>query len=424
MRVPLLVIDIGEDIVMAGLFSRKRLELIRSIAIPFKGDLKVAISTILKEFGNKNLSWSVVGLPYSSVAVRIMTLPFTDTKRLEEVLPFEAGDIFLKGSKELVLGGVSLADGNVLVVSIERGILRNYLDILKESGIDPSWVSLSLFSRDRLLKKLYDGSDTAAFLDAESLVVSKGGRACFFKGIKDGMDLRLTLALLEGDGNEIERFYATDKGMKYLDALGKNPISIKEPWHDMAGLFAMACHFKEGFKGGINFRKGEFAGTKERESVRNWSKTAAALLVLLMVLWGWYSYIRYETMSEDLKRMKTNLEHDYHALLPEDARVIDPLYQLEVKLKELKGTTGVMKGGVNVLDIMRGFSEAGERVRFNQFEIEGERVAAKGETDSFEEANNFKESLQRLPYFKDIILIDAKAKARGVGFGITGLIKR
>lgn len=421
---PILVIDIGEDIVRAGVFSGKRVELIRDIAIPFKGDLKVAMSTLVKEAGIKNLSGSVVGLPYSSVGMRIMTLPFTDSKRLEEILPFEVGDIFLKGSEELVLGGIPLADGKVLAASIERGILRNYLDIFKESGIDPSWVSLSLFSKDRLLKRLYDGSDIAAFLDADSLVVNKGGMPCFFKGVKDEVDLRLTLAFLEGYGNEIKRFYATGKGMGFLEAIGIKPISINDPWGDRAGLFAMAYHFREGFKKGINFRKGEFADTRERGAVRNWSKVAAALLALLTVLWGGYSYIRYETISEGLKRMKAGLEHDYRALFPEDARVVDSLYQLEVKLKELKETGGILKEEVNVLDILKGFSEAGERVRFYQFEIEGERVVAKGETDSFEEANNFKEALQRLPYFKDIILTDAKAKARGVGFSITGLIKK
>jgi len=424
---PVLIIDFGTHSARAVVFTARKLELLESFETPKTDSLKEVYSSLCQKIraaGFNNFSQVMVGLPSELISMRVITLPFSDKKKLNEILPFEASETFSKDIEELVLAPLPLTDGKVMAVAIEKNILREHLDILEESGIDPSWVGVSLFSKDRLLKKLHDGEGAAAFVDAESIVVIKDRKPYFFKAISDDMDLRLVLATLEEDGVEIMRFYSTEKPADILKAAGKDNIVLMSQYHDRdTGLLSLVAHLKEGLKDSINFCSGEFAHTKAIESAQKDFKLMMILLLIMAGIWGAYSYLRYQTLNVNMVQQKNRLGISYHELFPEETKVVDALHQLEIKLKDLQAEKKIVRGGANVLEIMRQLSEGGgkaDKVRLVNLYIQANRVRINGETASFEGANNFKDAVVRFSYFKDAILTDVKTNAKGgVNFSLT-----
>jgi type II secretory pathway component PulL len=414
-----LIIDIAKDSIHAGVFSTKKMQLKRLFTHRIDGNLKEALSSILQDMekeGYKDLSRVVVGLPAESITIRVMTLPFSDKKKIEEVIPFEVEDTLITGVSETLTEAIPLADSKTMAVAIEKNILRGYLDIFKEIGIDPVWIGVSLFSKDRLLKDIYDGNEAAAFLDRNSIVVVKDQMPFFFKEIKDDMDLRLALASLDQEGIDIKRFYCTEGMVEKLNELGKEVTPFNRYHNGETGLYALAAHFNEGFKRSINFRKGEFASIRESKAAIKDIKAAAILLALFIGLWVGYLYLQHKTLNSEMAIVKENLSATYRELFPEESSVVDAVYQLEVKLKGLREKKKVIGRGARVLDIIRELSEATgnkDNLRLYQLQIHGRKITAKGETDSFEGANRFKNTLASLSNFEDIILTDVKAKAGG-----------
>lgn len=424
---PVLIIDIGNSSLRAGVCQGGDLERMDIFTSPLGEGLKAALLSLLDEIRSKGIkipSTSVAGLPLAAVSMRVINLPFSDKKKLDEVIAFEAGDIFLKSVEDLVIGTLPLSDGRVLVASIEKGVLKGYLDILKEFDIDPVWAGVSLFSKASLLRRLYDGQDEAALLDSDSLVVIKGQQPRFFKEIRSAQDLRLALSALSEDGVNVRRFYAEQGSMDALSPLGIEAVPVKE-FQGGAGVCALASGFMDGFKEAINFRRGEFADTKEIESAKKGLKVTAALIATLCIFWGAYSYLKYKALKASLVQGTSKMEQDYRGIFQGEQRVVDALSQLEVKLKNIKEEKRVMKAGVDVLEAMRGLSEAaGDTVRLYRLQMQPGRITASGESASFEAANNFRDSLSRLPYFKDITLTDLKARpSAGVSFSITASTK-
>ena len=421
---PVLVIDIGGESVSAGLVSNGTVDNLVSHGI--NGEVREALKSVLEDMekmGYREFSRVVVGLPGDSMSMRIIRLPFADRKKLEEVLPFELETTLLKGTGQTMTGTVQLADERTLAVVIEKDVLRGYIETLEELGLEPNWVGSSIFSRERLLKKIYDGEETAALVDDGAVVVRKDGKPLFFKGIRDEAELKLALASLEAEGVEIKRFYCTEGAAKRLEGLGKDPTpagaGLKNGY---TGVEALALHLADGLKDTVNFRTGEFADTTEMEAAKKGAKVALVMLAVLAVLWALNLVVQFSTLNSSTSLVEERLSGAYSTLFPEEKNIVDAAYQLEVKLKELREKNIIFEGNIAVLEGMMALAGAAgpeTRVRLYRVQMHGEKITAKGETESFETASRFKDALSRLPYFEEIKLTDVKTKAGGrVSFSV------
>lgn len=428
---PVLIIDFGSRTLSAGVFNARDMEKIFSVTNAVKDDPLSEIGSVIEEVRNEGyteFSRVLVSLPLTSVSIRIETLPFIDKKKIEEILPFKVGKIFTKPLDELILAAYPLEGGRTLVAALEKDLLRDYIEKFNELQIDPSWIGTSLFSKDRLLKSFYDGDEPAAFLDSESMVVVKDQKPCFFKEIKDDADLRLALASLEEEGIKIGPFYCTQGNGRHANPPDNiSVIPISQYSDEETGLMALALHLKDGFGDAVSFRKGEFADTREFERTKKDFRTIALLVILLNIVWAGHIYLSYQAISNNNAQVKEIVASSYRDIFPKEVKAIDPLYQLEAKLRVLKEERGITDWDVRVLDVMRRISEAAAsdgKLKIYQLRLAGDRLTAKGETGSFEEANRFKDVIARLPYFKDLVLTDVKSRAGGgVSFSVALAMK-
>ncbi len=89
-----------------------------------------------------------VALPGQFVSFRTLVLPFTDTRKIEQVVPSEL-EAHLPFDLEEVIVDSFLTQSNkdvqtshVLAVAVQKTVLKQYLDALQELGLNPSVVGL------------------------------------------------------------------------------------------------------------------------------------------------------------------------------------------------------------------------------------------------------------------------------------------
>ncbi len=156
----------------------------------------------------------VASLPGRNVSARILTLPFSDRKKIDQTLPFEIEGLIPLPLEDILLDYEVLEKtpegAKVLVLFTEKSILEAHLDLLKEAGIDPNVILPSSVALANLWKEVsvYEQEPFAIVDFGESetslCVVSEGGlrygrawaqgSAGLTQGIRDGLQLSTTLA--------------------------------------------------------------------------------------------------------------------------------------------------------------------------------------------------------------------------------------
>ncbi|MBI1911425.1 MAG: hypothetical protein HYS21_05435 [Deltaproteobacteria bacterium] len=432
----ILILDIGSETVRAGLFSQKLepagfftapIHAGRNGSISVKEEVKGALESLftsIKSMGKAFESFEkvLVSIPPSDMSIRIVTVPFEDRRKIGEVLPFELAGLLHMDIEEMEVDSIPLGENKVLAIAIEKKIIREYLEILNESGIDPAWVGSSLFSLPVLLKELYPLPGIKAFIARDSLSVSEDGNPKFFKPIKRIDGIRLGLAYLDAENIRINEAYATGWDLDDLRVLMPD-VKIEELMlpagypSDGAGIYALSLVLRNGTLGEtINFRKGEFEYTKEKAHLRRYARITAIVLGIILLMIIGDLYIRYLGMKKEFNAYNDTLKTSYQQLFPNEKNTGDEVYQLEAKLKALDKEADVVGGGVSALKIMNGIANAsadGHRFKIFELSISGGRVKARGEADSFEGANKLKEALSKDPLFKEASVSDIKAKPGG-----------
>ncbi|HBI16156.1 MAG TPA: hypothetical protein DDY20_11685 [Desulfobulbaceae bacterium] len=142
-------LDIGDDFIAAVVVQQKGQERqVTACAFHERGggeDIADLLPGLLTQVG-----WSsgaaACGLSLTGVSVRNLILPFTDRKKIEQILPMELEDQLLTPVTEQVVEFlVTGTDGEksvLLVACQEKGTLRRQLDFLERGGLSPETFTL------------------------------------------------------------------------------------------------------------------------------------------------------------------------------------------------------------------------------------------------------------------------------------------
>jgi general secretion pathway protein L len=156
----------------------------------------------------------VASLPGRNVSARILTLPFSDRKKIEQTLPFEIEGLIPLPLEDILLDYELLETGpegaKVLVLFTEKRLLESHLDLLKEAGIDPNtiipssvalanlWKEISLADPDPYAVVDFGESETSlCVLHNEKLRYGRAwaiGSSVLTQAIQDGLETSPTLA--------------------------------------------------------------------------------------------------------------------------------------------------------------------------------------------------------------------------------------
>lgn len=136
-----------------------------------------------------NSGASACGVSLAGVSVRNLSLPFTDRKKIEQVLPLEMDDQLLtpvaEQMVEYLVTGAGENSSTLLVAALEREALRLQLDALGRGGLSPDSVTLRNMALAEILAR--SGKMPASFMlldagvHAVNMVLVHGGVVVFVR---------------------------------------------------------------------------------------------------------------------------------------------------------------------------------------------------------------------------------------------------
>lgn len=269
-----------------------------------------------------------VALPGPVVATHLVTLPFTDPKRIEQVLPAEVEGAIPFDLAEVVWDYAVLTQQNgkseVLVGIVKKSVLREHLAALAAAGVDPRVVTLAPLALAALGERGMLGADgalSAALLDAgpdrADFVVFDGGRPVLARALATAgaaawqaaqsdeaaharllgtlaRDLKISLRARKSAPQKLlvaGALASLPGAAEKLSAELQLPVETASvPMGDSSSLLSLGLAMRaQSPRGRVNFRKGEFAFTKDLSQVRGQMTrlgVAAAVLLVLGFLLG------------------------------------------------------------------------------------------------------------------------------------------
>jgi type II secretory pathway component PulL len=275
---------------------------------------------------------SYLSLPLGLLNFRIVELPFSDMRKVMELLPFELDGLILGGTGDVVFDVCLLGNENgrskVLVAYIRKEVLKTILNNLKSYGFDP-----------RAVLSLELGHAVAA-------------------ASKEGFASNL-LAPVPIENNE---------------RVGIAVRELQKPTAD--------------------FRKGEFANTADTEKARKSLRITAALAALLLLLFLADTTMNIVSARRENQDLRDEIRKTYQALFPAEKKITSETYQLKAHLKELKDRESSFVG-VSPLETLRSLTLMSRPgVSLSEVSVEKDIIILKGECPSLSEAQRIKAELE------------------------------
>ncbi|MDA8434038.1 MAG: hypothetical protein M0Z60_13915 [Nitrospiraceae bacterium] len=291
---------------------------------------------------------SFLSLPLGLLDFRVLELPFSDVRKIRELIPFEIDNLVLGGSRSVVFDVhvISRADGKsqVLVAYVPKETLRAILEQLRGSGIDPKAViSVEL------------AAVVASSATAEEIAT------------------RL---------------------------LAPEPMDSKA---------RMESAYKEITDPTINLRRGEFAYTVDDERAKRSLKMTAVLVLLLLLVFAADSTMGIIASKRESNSIRETMRKTYQGLFPAEKRVSNELYQLRAHMKALKDKEESFIG-VSPLKVLLDLSSVSRPgIVFREVSVDRENIVLKGECSTLSDVQKTKSELEKV--FAGVNISDTKPSA-------------
>ncbi len=171
-------IDISEDLLSAvavdGIGRDAR---VVDCAFGFLGlsgvaDLAEELSLLLEQLRGKKISACTTGVSLSCLSLRNLSLPFSDEKKIQQILPFELEEQLLLPVDEqiitTVLTGTDEGETGLLAAAMEKDRLGRYIETFRSCGLEPERICPSTYAlTDRFCRTGGHGNDTFLLLHCD-----------------------------------------------------------------------------------------------------------------------------------------------------------------------------------------------------------------------------------------------------------------
>lgn len=321
--------DLREEELSIFILEKKGYGVVSRHAVPLSGGGNYSFKLDENVTG---IDETYLSLPLGLLNFRIVELPFSDMKKVMELLPFELDGLILGGSGDIVFDACLLGNENgrskVLVAYLRKEVLRALLDNLKSYGFDPRAV-LSL--------------ELGHAIAAES---KEGFANNLFTPVPLENDERISIAVRE----------------------------LKKPT--------------------VDFRKGEFAHTADADKVKKSLRITAALATLLLLLFLADTTMNIISARRENQDLRDDIRKTYQAMFPGERKITSEAYQLKAHLKELKDKESSFIG-VSPLEAVRTLTRISRPgVSLSEISVDKDIIIIKGECPSLSDAQRIKGELE------------------------------
>lgn len=448
------------------------------------GGLNEALESLSESIDLKSDSY-LATIPGGHVSFRNVQMPFKDVKKIRQALPFEMESMLPFQAEDLLIDFIMTdgpARGEVLAASCNRGFISEYLGTLQRNGIDPdvleircsplaSWLFRQPGTPDHiLLLEIGEKNNTMVLCLNRRIAlirVFSSNNASIIQSIPKDNDtgdlegpppeeveacfnllcatIRNTVHAFASQRNTLpgpEKLFLTGIGALYpkaeevlsqslnmpaerIDMSNDNRIrmgaDIVKDWSPALMNGALSLALRNTRKEGFNFRREEFERKKRYFGLKKAAPKVAVFLFLILSFLAADMVIDYYTLKKEYKILSREITSVFKQTLPEVIRIVDPVQQLRVKIKELKKSTSLRpETGTNkkVLDLLKEISQRIPKslnVHINRMVIDTETVRISGKTDAFNEVDKIKNNLETSIHFSGVTISSANLDRTGKG---------
>jgi type II secretory pathway component PulL len=477
----LLSIDIGQDVVCAVLVShnKKTVSVVRcGISVAEDTSFAGALAEVLQQVGYDNEPCRVA-FGAEHFLFRTLSFPFYDSRKIHKVLAIELEENVPVDMRDVLvdslISGKRGTDSTVVAAMMRRENMREQLAVLASLNIDPQIVTISgvqtalhlsqnhaqhdlillnagckrmtMFvmhdGRLRLIRTwVFDDGDGANFvMDKNSQHASarkpENVSATLQKACREIRHTLLTLDttsvaipfFLTGslaDVQEVAQHFSDNLHVEVQPCgVAGIPVSIgKEAglWRSDLMTGALALSTGTGVKRrGFNFRKEEFAGKHPLVYYRHLLPRIVVPAVLCLLVGTVYLWNDFRLRQMELRSLDKQVEEIFLETLPGTTRVVDPVQQLKVEIREHKKD---MLGGaspeseIKILDILAEISvqiPTSLNIHIRRMVVDDNGILLRGLTDTFKAVDNVKNFLEKSEYFTKATINSANLARRDTG---------
>jgi general secretion pathway protein L len=195
---------------------------------------------------------------------------------------------------------------------------------------------------------------------------------------------------------------------------------VAQVWNPALMDNALAFALRDNKQGqGFNFRKDEFEVKRHYMGLKKEIRKVAVFFILILSFLAADFYVDYYFLKKRYKMADQKIIEVFKQTFPDVKRIVDPLQQMRVKIKEIK-RSAISLPGINAeqksLDLIRDISHRIPKsldVHMTRMVVDPETVRISGKTDTFNTVDNIKNRLEPSAYFNAVTISSANLDREG-----------
>lgn len=448
---------------MKGSWIENALSLPISDSVEAVEGLTSTLETIIQKI---DISGTIclVSLPADLISFRNIQVPFSEKKKIDQILPFELEPMLPLPVEDLIIDFhiLKLSDktdrSDLLTASIQKAELKCYTDTLSALNIHPKRITIGGYSPVIYMTFMSQTPDQWLYMDIDNrhatVIGISSGQVCIARtfplnaeasgmprirtictgleqtliGFREMLPLAFQPEAAYVTGTSIENTNI-DEHIQHILECPVQKINLIEdgnigfrngsatPWRpaQMDNALSLALVEIEGIHS-LNFRKGPFAEKNfwiEYKKRITRTGILAALVLISMLAFFLFDWIY---IQQTIHQIDQQIDGAFKATFPEAKNIVGATLQfkqMEVKLKELreKNLISTETGAtVRAIDVLNQISKSIPNeidVQFTRLVIGDGNVQITGDTDTLISVDNMKSRLEATPIFKEITITSA-----------------
>ncbi|KPK24379.1 MAG: hypothetical protein AMK69_16225 [Nitrospira bacterium SG8_3] len=417
------------------------------------------------------------------ISFRNLQMPFKEQKKIRQTLPYEIETVVPFTIEDIVVDFSMIdraEQSKILAASVKKTYLAEHMAQLKACGIDPQVMDIRCVPTVTRLLKGEGIPDHGLFLEIgvkrNTMILFIKRRIVLVRTFTSSGEAFAGSPTHEGNGESLppmaeqiesemgifcnmvqntihafkwqnnqnidpEKIFFTGPGALYpdMETLLNRHLGMPAEQINLRGLQkvgmekdvapvwsaplmdnALALALRdEGRSEGFDFRKGEFEVRKQYIGFKKELKIWAVFLIIIFAFLAADLGADYYFVKKRYRMLDQNLSEVYKQTFPEATRIVDPLKEMQIKIREMKGSSVSFPGmgsDQKVLDLLKDISErvpSALDVHVTSMVVDPETVRISGETDTFNTVDSLKNGLETSDYFSEVTISAANLDRSG-----------
>ncbi len=462
-------LDIRKDAVTAVMLNSgiKGSEIIDRFTAPIQGEgsffeaLHTAIETICNKMKVDGANCTV-SLPPGMASYRNIRVPFVEIKKIRQVLPFELEPAIPMPIEDLEIDFEPMksnGESDIVAAWLEKSVLEKLLETLAVFHLNPVVITPGGYAgaaflgiRDDIAKDMlvidYDPNRVSVFaLSSGKIRFARTfpqkppaqAEAGYLRlniqrtltAVQDSLNILFSPEIILTIGDIEDDMFVEGKENKLMEVpVAKSAPAVISPslktkpgdQNYKSGAYdnalCLALCEAEGIHC-INFSKNRSRATKYwTEYKPNFKATAILAAFVILIAYGGLNF-KVHTLNNKITGINQQINHIFSKTFPNVKRIVDPLQQMKVKVKEAKkdsAHTHLTGDRIKVVDILNHLSKNLPKktdVDFARMVVGNDSITLSGATDTFNTVDDMKSRLDKVEPSKKVTISSANMDKSG-----------